>query len=157
MIKINLIAVGKVKEKYFEQGIEEYCKRLSRFCDFNVIEVGEENYKKTDDSTIQTILEKEGAKIEPLLKGYVFVMAIEGKKFSSEKFSQEIEKRAIDGKGTITFVIGGSYGVSKKIKDKANALISFSDMTFPHTLFRLMLTEQIYRAFCINDGVAYHK
>ena len=114
MIKINLIAVGKVKEKYFEQGIEEYCKRLSRFCDFNVIEVGEENYKKTDDSTIQTILEKEGAKIEPLLKGYVFVMAIEGKKFSSEKFSQEIEKRAIDGKGTITFVIGGSYGVSKK-------------------------------------------
>lgn len=157
MIKINVIAVGKVKEQYFEQGIQEYAKRLSRFCDFNIIEISEENYKKTDDATIKTILEKEGAKILPLLKGYVFALAIEGKKFSSENFSKEIEKRAVEGKGTITFIIGGSYGILKEIKDKANSLISFSDMTFPHTLFRLMLTEQIYRAFCINSGTSYHK
>ena len=157
MIKINVIAVGKVKEQYFQSGIEEYSKRLSRFCDFNIIEVGEENYKKVDNSIITTILDKEAEKILPLLKGYVFAMAIEGKKFSSENFSKEIEKRAIEGNGTITFVIGGSYGISNKVKQKANSLISFSDMTFPHTLFRLMLTEQIYRVFCISSGVAYHK
>ncbi len=157
MIKINVIAVGKVKEEYFEKGIEEYSKRLSRFCEFNIIEVGEENYKKIDNGTIQTILDKEGAKIQPLLKGYVFALAIEGKKFSSESFAKEIEQKAVMGNGTITFVIGGSYGISKEVKKRANSLISFSDMTFPHTLFRLMLTEQIYRAFCINSGVAYHK
>ena len=157
MLKINVIAVGKVKEKYFLDGIEEYSKRISRFCQFNIIEIGEENYKKIDSSIEQIIKNKEGAKILPLLKGYVVVMAIEGKKFSSENFSNFIQKIATEENSTITFVIGGSYGLSNQVKERANMLVSFSEMTFPHTMFRLMLTEQIYRAFCIKEGITYHK
>ena len=157
MIKINLIAVGKVKEKYFLDGINEYVKRLNRFCDFSLIEIGEENFSKVDDSLIETIKIREGEKIIPHLKGHVFAMAIEGKKYSSEKFALKIKNLVSVGEGVITFVIGGSYGLSNQVKARANELISFSDMTFPHTLFRLMLTEQIYRAFSINSGSAYHK
>ncbi len=157
MIKINIIAVGKVKEKYFSLGIEEYKKRLGKYCEFTIIELQEENYAKVDDALIQTIKEKEGEKILPHLKGKVFAMAIEGEKLSSEKFAKKIKTLCDAGEGVITFVIGGSYGLADTVKNKAHALISFSDMTFPHTLFRLMLTEQIYRAFSINAGSAYHK
>jgi 23S rRNA (pseudouridine1915-N3)-methyltransferase len=157
MIKINLVAVGKVKEKYFADGIDEYKKRLGKFCEFNIIELAEENYNKVDDSLIKQIKEKEGEKILLNLKGHVFAMAIEGKKFSSEKFAARIKTLTDSGQGVITFVIGGSYGLSDKVKERADELISFSDMTFPHTLFRLMLTEQIYRAFSIIGGSAYHK
>ena len=93
----------------------------------------------------------------PHLKGYVFAMAIEGKKFSSENFAKTIKNLTDNGEGVLTFVIGGSYGLSEEIKKKSHTLLSFSDMTFPHTLFRLMLTEQLYRAFSINGGSAYHK
>lgn len=157
MLKVNLVAVGKVKEKYFLDGINEYVKRLSRFCDFSLFEVAEENYSKVDESTIKIIKEREATRIEPYLKGHVFALAIEGKKFSSESFAQNLSSLASRGESTVTFVIGGSYGLSDNIKKRANTLMSFSDMTFPHTLFRLMLTEQIYRAFSINGGVAYHK
>lgn len=157
MIKVNLVAVGKVKEKYFGDGIKEYEKRLSRYCEFKIIEVAEENYNKCDDGTIAIIKEKEAERIIPHLKGYVFAMAIEGKKISSEKLASLLKKLADMGNGNITFVIGGSYGLSDAIKNKANELLSFSDMTFPHTLFRLMLTEQLYRAFSIIGGSAYHK
>jgi len=157
MIKINLVAVGKVKEKYFADGIAEYAKRLSRFCEFKIIELQEENYQKVDDALISSIKEKEGEKILPLLKGFVFAMAIEGDKFSSEKFAKQLKNLVDIGQGVITFVIGGSYGLSDAVKNRADKLLSFSDMTFPHTLFRLMLTEQIYRAFSINSGSAYHK
>ena len=157
MIKVNIVAVGKVKEKYFVDGIAEYSKRLNRFCEFNLIEVPEENYSKVDDKLIQKIIEKESQNLMPHLKGYIFVTAIEGKKFSSKKFSEQIKSLVDDGIGNLTFVIGGSYGLSNEIKNKANCLISFSDMTFPHTFFRMMLTEQIYRAFCIIEGTPYHK
>ena len=157
MIKINLVAVGKVKEKYFAEGIEEYKKRLGKYCEFTITEVGEENYTKVDDSLILAIKEKEGEKILPHLKGFVFAMAIEGKKTSSEKFAEKIKTLSDRGNGVFTFVIGGSYGLSDMVKARANELISFSDMTFPHTLFRLMLTEQLYRAFSIIGGSAYHK
>lgn len=157
MIKVNLIAVGKVKEKYFSDGIAEYKKRLVKFCDFDIIELAEENYNKVDESLISQIKEKEGKKILPRLKGYVFATAIEGKKFSSEKFAAKIRSLADCGQGVITFVVGGSYGLSDEVKARADELVSFSDMTFPHTLFRLMLTEQIYRAFSIIGGSAYHK
>lgn len=157
MIKINLIAVGKVKEKYFADGISEYAKRLSRFCEFKITEIQEENFQKTDESLISVIKEKEAERILPHLKGYVFAMVIEGKKFSSERFASELKGIIDKGQGVITFVVGGSYGLSDEIKKRANALLSFSDMTFPHTLFRLMLCEQIYRAFSINGGSAYHK
>ena len=154
MFKVNLVCVGKVKEKYFADGIYEYVKRLKRFCDFNVTEVAEENVK---DLSGAMIAEKEGKNILPKLRGTVFALAIEGKKYSSEEFSKEIKKQADGGAGEITFVVGGSYGLSEEVKNKADGLISFSDMTFPHTLFRLMLTEQIYRAFCITAGTPYHK
>ena len=157
MIKINLVAVGKVKEKYFSDGINEYKKRMGKYCDFNIVEIAEENFVKVDDALIEQIKTKEGEKILPHLKGYVFAMAIEGKKTNSENFAKTIKSLIDSGNGVITFVIGGSYGLSDTVKARANGLLSFSDMTFPHTLFRLMLSEQLYRAFSINAGSAYHK
>ena len=156
MIKINVLAVGKVKEKYFLDGINEYKKRLSRFSDFNIIEIEEENFKNPTPSEIEIIKEQEAQKILPNIKGKTIVMAIEGKKISSEKFASLILD-CQNLSSTITFIIGGSYGLSDKVKNKADIKLSFSEMTFPHTLFRLMLTEQIYRAFTIINGVSYHK
>lgn len=156
MIKVNVVAVGKVKEKYFADGISEYAKRLSRFCEFKIIEIQEENYKNIDEGLTEIIKEREGERILPHLKGYVLAMAIEGKKYSSVKLAEKI-KNLSNTSGVITFVIGGSYGLSDAVKKRADELTSFSDMTFPHTLFRLMLSEQIYRAFCIINGSAYHK
>lgn len=157
MIKVNVVAVGKVKEKYFADAIAEYSKRLSKYCEFNLIEVAEENYTKVDEGLISAIKKKEAERILPHLKGCVYAMAIEGKTFSSEKFAKQIKTLADSGKGVFTFVIGGSYGLADEVKNKAEKLLSFSEMTFPHTLFRVMLTEQLYRAFCIINGVAYHK
>lgn len=156
MIKVNVVAVGKVKEKYFSDGIAEYAKRLSRFCEFKIIEVDEENFKKAESGDISVIKEREGERILPHLKGRVFAMAIEGKRRSSEEFARLIQTAA-DSVGVMTFVVGGSYGLSEAVKSRADGLLSFSEMTFPHTLFRLMLTEQIYRAFTILGGSAYHK
>ena len=155
MLKVNLIAVGKVKEKYFSDGIAEYSKRLSRFCEFKIIEVTEEPCLKENPSEYEIVKKKEGAKILPLLKGKCYAMAIEGKKISSKTFSDYFENASQNG-GEITFIIGGSYGLDDSVKQKCS-LLSFSDMTFPHTLFRLMLTEQIYRAFSILNGSPYHK
>jgi len=157
MVKINVVAVGKVKEKYFLDGINEYAKRLGKYCEFTITEIAEENYQKVDDALINQIKEKEGARILPHLKGYVFAMAIEGKNFSSNDLAVKLKNLTDNGNGVITFVIGGSYGLADGVKNKANELLSFSKMTFPHTLFRLMLTEQLYRAFSINSGSAYHK
>lgn len=156
MIKVNVVAVGKVKEKYFSDGIAEYAKRLSRFCEFKIIEVEEENFKKAESGDISVIKEREGERILPHLKGRVFAMAIEGKRRSSEEFARLIQTAA-DSVGVMTFVVGGSYGLSEAVKSRADGFLSFSEMTFPHTLFRLMLTEQIYRAFTILGGSAYHK
>lgn len=154
MLKVNVVAVGRVKEKYFADGIKEYAKRLSRFCEFTVIETDEENAKNLSAAAIA---EKEGKNILPKLKGAVFALAIEGKKYSSEEFSEKIKGLKDGGAGEITFVIGGSYGLSAEVKKRADGLISFSDMTFPHTLFRLMLAEQLYRAFSLMAGSPYHK
>ena len=158
MLKVNVIAVGKVKENYFLDGINEYAKRLKKYCDFRILEVQEENYKKVDSSTIKEIIRIEGDRILSLseFKGKIFCMAIEGEKFSSEGFAKVINQASNCGE-TITFVIGGSYGLDERVKNKATKLISFSNMTFPHTLFRLMLVEQIYRGFSINQGSPYHK
>lgn len=156
MIKINLVCVGKVKEKYFSEGINEYSKRLSRFCEFSLIEVSEENYQKVNESLIEEIKDIEGARIDQYLKGKIYCLAIEGKKLSSESFANLIKSHIDMGDGVITFVIGGSYGIADSIKKRAK-LISFSDMTFPHTLFRLMFSEQLYRAFSIIAGSNYHK
>ncbi len=157
MIKVKIVAVGKVKEKYFSQAIDEYEKRLSRFCNFSIKEVKEENFEKVNPSVILEIKKIEGERIKKELEGFVFVMAIEGKQLSSEELSQKIVNLKNAGTSTITFVIGGSYGVCDSIKNLAKEKISFSRMTFPHTLFRLLLTEQLYRAFTIENGVSYHK
>ena len=157
MVKINIVAVGKVKEKYFTEGINEYAKRMSKFAQFNIIEVQEENFSKVDDGIIEIIKEKECQRIMPHLKGIVIALVIEGKKYDSNNFAKSIQKFIDQSGGTITFVIGGSYGLSDRIKNQAKELISFSDMTFPHTMFRLMLSEQIYRAFSIISGSGYHK
>ena len=157
MVKVNVVAVGRVKEKYFADGISEYAKRIGKFANFSIIEIAEENFNKVDAKAIEIIKERECERILPHLKGQVYAMAIEGKKYSSENFAKEIKSLVDKGEGVITFVIGGSYGLDDKIKEKADKLLSFSDMTFPHTMFRLMLTEQIYRAFSINSGSNYHK
>ena len=152
-----MIAVGKVKEKYYTNAIKEYAKMLSRFCTFSVIEVQEENYKKVDDKLVERIKEKEGERILAQLKGHVIVLTPEGQKYSSSTFAKKLKSLTDIGTGVISFVIGGSYGISNAVKERADDKISFSDMTFPHTLFRVMLTEQIYRAFSILNGSAYHK
>ncbi len=157
MVKINIVAVGKVKEKYFTEGINEYAKRISKFAQLNIIEVQEENFSKVDDGIIEIIKERECQRIMPHLKGITIALAIEGKKYDSNNFAKSLQKFIDQSGGTITFVIGGSYGLSDKIKKEAKQLISFSDMTFPHTMFRLMLSEQIYRAFSIISGSGYHK
>lgn len=157
MIKVNVVCIGKVKEKYFSAGIEEYAKRLSRFCLFNIAELEEENYQFTDPSLIEKTKVAEGERILKHIKGYTVAMAIDGEKLSSEKFAADLKNLFDRGVGEITFIIGGSYGLSDAVKRRADKLLSFSDMTFPHTLFRLILTEQIYRAFSIINGSAYHK
>ena len=157
MIKVNVVAVGRVKEKYFSEAISEYVKRLGKYCEIKIIETPEENFTKVDDGLIKTIIAKEAEKILPHLKGHVYAMAIEGKPTSSQSFSSEIKGLIDSGEGVFTFVIGGSYGLSEEIKKRANKLFSFSPMTFPHTLFRVMLLEQIYRAFSIIGGSGYHK
>lgn len=157
MLKVNIVAVGKIKEKYFQDAVKEYQKRLSKFCNLKIIEVKEENFvQEPNDAEKLTILKREGALIQKELKGYVIAMAIEGKKYSSVEFSSLLEKIK-NQDGEITFVIGGSYGIDDEVKQKSKLKFSFSDMTFPHTLFRLLLTEQLYRAFSINGGSAYHK
>lgn len=157
MFKVNVIAVGKVKEKYFLDAINEYAKRLSRFCEFNIIEVKEENFNAVPSlGDKEKILKREGDDILAKCRGKIVAMCVEGKGVSSEDFAKMLKECESRGE-EMTFVIGGSYGLSAEVKARAKDKISFSDMTFPHTLFRVMLTEQIYRAFMINAGSEYHK
>jgi len=151
-MKINIICIGSIKEKYFTDAIAEYKKRLSRFCSLNIIELQQ---CKIDEANTSIKFEEE--KIMEKLDGYVVLMDINGKEFSSPDFAKTLQKLEVNGSSTISFVIGGSFGVSQKIKEKANMRLSFSPMTFPHQLFRVMLLEQIYRAFSINSNMPYHK
>ncbi len=157
MIKIRLIAVGKVKEKYFTEAVLEYSKRLGGYCDFSLIEVKEENFKNPSPADIKKIMAAEGERIRSNIKGYPIALAIEGKKLSSEDLAKKIKSLTDRGEGEITFIIGGSYGIDEGVKALCKEKISFSDMTFPHTLMRVMTAEQIYRAFAINAGSEYHK
>ena len=158
MVKIRIVCVGKIKEKYFAEAAAEYAKRINRFAEISVREIKEENFT-TDPSPAeaQRITDLEGAGIERELRGHIVCLAVEGKKLSSEALSEKLKGLADSGAGEITFIIGGSYGVASAIKKRADELVSFSDMTFPHTLARVMLLEQIYRAFMISSGSKYHK
>ena len=157
MYKINIVAVGKIKEGYYKEALNEYLKRIGAFAEIKVIEVQEELLKKEAESEILEVIEKEADRIVPQLKGCVIAMAIEGEKCSSTEFSQKLKNLLDFSGGEITFVIGGSYGLSQKVKSKAKLKLSFSNMTFPHTMFRVMLAEQIYRAFTIIKNKSYHK
>lgn len=158
-MKIKLVTVGKLKEKYLKDGIAEYAKRLKHFTKFELIELSDE---KTPDKASylenQQILEKEGNRILSKItdKEFVIALAIEGQQFPSEEFSKILSDITIRGISNITFVIGGSLGLSNTVKKRANLLMSFGKLTLPHQLMRLVLVEQIYRAFMIQQGSPYH-
>lgn len=159
MLNVNIICVGNLKEKFFSDAVSEYSKRLSRYCRFSVIELPEE--KTTDQSTpavIEKTLLKEGERILSKIgkSDYVIAMCIEGKIISSEELSQKLQDISMQS-GTVDFVIGGSWGLSNDVKNRADMKLSVSKMTFPHQLFRVMLCEQIYRAFSISANAKYHK
>ena len=159
-MKIKLVTVGKLKEKYLKDGIAEYMKRLNRFCKVEMIELADEKTPdKASDLENQQILKKEGNKILSKIneREFVIALAIEGEQFPSEKFSQLMMDTTVHGFSDITFVIGGSLGLSPAVKKRANLLMSFGKLTLPHQLMRLVLIEQIYRAFMIQQGSPYHK
>ena len=149
---IRIVCVGNLKEKYLKEAANEYLKRLSKFAKVNVIELKEQNKLVN----LMLIKEKEGEEILENLSSFNVLCDLGGKSLSSEEFANSIEKLTLTN-SKITFVIGGSYGVSEKVKNACQMKISFSKMTFPHNLFRIMLLEQIYRAFTILNGVSYHK
>lgn len=154
-MQINILTVGNLKEEYLKQAYNEYVKRLSKFCTLNTIELKEENI--TDKNLIAKALETEADEIIKRLKGYIIVLDINGKSLTSEQFAKTISDVSVQGYSQITFVIGSSFGLSEKVKQKAHLKLSFSALTFPHQLFRVMLVEQIYRAFAINNNIKYHK
>ena len=159
-MKIKIVTVGKLKEKYLKDGIAEYAKRISRFATVEMIELADEKTPdRASDSENAKILDVEGNRILSKIgeREFVVVLAIEGKTLSSEEFSKQLEQASINGSSTLTFVIGGSLGLSKEVKKRANLSVSFGRLTLPHQLMRLVLIEQIYRAFTIQQGSPYHK
>ena len=149
---IKIITVGKIKEKYLIDAINEYLKRLSKYTKINLIEVPDENFDIT--KTLET--EKKSILKYVSEKDYIITMEIEGKELSSIEFAKKIDEIQINN-SNICFIIGGSYGLSDEIKKMSNFKLSFSKMTFPHQLFRLILLEQIYRVYKINNNESYHK
>jgi 23S rRNA (pseudouridine1915-N3)-methyltransferase len=159
-VNISVIAVGKVKEKYLKQGMEEYLKRLSAYAKVEIIEVADEKAPETlSESETEQVKQKEGERILAKLHPdtYVIALAIEGKMQTSEQFSAHLDQLATYGKSKIAFLIGGSLGLSREVLKRADETLSFSKMTFPHQLMRLILLEQVYRAFRIMRGEPYHK
>ncbi|MBR5152322.1 MAG: 23S rRNA (pseudouridine(1915)-N(3))-methyltransferase RlmH [Clostridia bacterium] len=160
MTTITVITVGKIKEKYFTDAIKEYQKRLSRYCKLCLIEVPDE---PTPDSPSprekEQVLEKEGDRILKKIpdSAHVTALCIEGTQMSSEKLAENLDTLASSGVSHRVFIIGGSMGLSDAVKARANLKLSFSPMTFPHQLMRVILLEQIYRAFTISAGTKYHK
>ncbi|MEX0380057.1 23S rRNA (pseudouridine(1915)-N(3))-methyltransferase RlmH [Leuconostoc sp. MS02] len=159
-MNIKLITVGKLKETYLKDGIAEYTKRLSRFAKTDIIELTDEKTpEKASLTQNQQIMAKEGSRIAEKIgpRDFVIVLAIEGKQLSSEAFAKKIADVMVTGYSDITFIIGGSLGLDPMIKQRANMKMSFGLLTLPHQLMRLVLIEQIYRAFMIQQGSPYHK
>ena len=150
---IKIITVGSIKEKYLKDAIEEYTKRLSKYTNIEIVEVKDEGLV---EPTKAISLEEEKILKHINDKDYIITLEIEGKEFTSEEFAEKLDKIQLES-SNITFIIGGSYGLSQNIKDKSRLHLSFSKMTFPHQLFRVLLLEQIYRAFKINNNESYHK
>ena len=158
MMNVTIISVGKLKEKYLRDAIAEYSKRLQAFCNFRIIELDESRLsEKSSQREIEQALETEGKNILRNSQGFIFSMCIEGKQLSSEEFAQKFTDIGVSGTSAVTFIIGSSFGLSDEVKRKSDFKLSMSKMTFPHQLARVMLAEQIYRAFQINNGGKYHK
>lgn len=159
-MNLTVVCVGRCKEAFYRDAVSEYAKRLSKYCDFRIVEVADEKTKEHASAREEElILDKEAERIEKMLRSddYVIALAIKGKKQDSIQFSKRIETLMNTGKSRIVFVIGGSLGLHERILLRADEKISFSDMTFPHQLMRVILSEQIYRAFRIMNGEPYHK
>lgn len=160
MIHINIICIGKIKETYLKNAIDEYCKRLSKFTILNIIELLDEKIPTNpSEKEIENIKIKEGNKILSQIPkdSYVITLDLKGKQYTSEEFAKKISDISLNYNSTISFIIGGSLGLSQEILNISNELISFSKMTFPHQLFRVFLLEQIYRGFKIINNENYHK
>ncbi|AVQ31402.1 MULTISPECIES: 23S rRNA (pseudouridine(1915)-N(3))-methyltransferase RlmH [Fusobacterium] len=155
-MNVSIICVGKVKEKYIVEGINEFLKRMQSFAKMKIVELKEDG----NDSSRNISIEKESEEILKTMEklgGYNILLDIQGKNFSSEEMSEEIERLTVNGVSSINFIIGGSYGVSENVRKTVNMRLSFSKMTFPHQLMRLILCEQIYRWFSIIKNTKYHK
>lgn len=159
-MQITVISVGKIKEKYFLSAIEEYAKRLKRYATVNEIELKDEAVPENfSENEKLLVLKKEGQRIiEKIPNGaYIVALCVEGKLLSSEELSGHLSLVALNGRSHIVFIIGGSLGLSDEVKQKADFKLSFSKMTFPHRLMKVILMEQIYRAYTIEEGKTYHK
>lgn len=159
MLTINIVCVGKIKEKFFSDAIAEYSKRLSKYCKFEIIEVADEKLPaKINDSIISEIKYKESQKIIQKIKkdSYVIALDLSGKELSSVELSKEIENIALNYNSQITFIIGGTLGLTDQILKLSNDKLCFSKMTFPHQLIRIFLVEQLFRAFKISNNETYH-
>ncbi len=159
-MKIDIVCVGRLKEKYFTAGAEEYIKRLSKYCKLDIKEVPDE--KAPENLSLKQEIEIKNKEGEAILKqvkdsAYVMALAIDGKMYSSEELASSIADLGLNGRSHIVFIIGGSLGLSDEVLKRADAKISFSKMTFPHQLMRVILLEQIYRCFRINNNEPYHK
>lgn len=159
-MKIKIICIGKLKEKYLKDGVDEYLKRLKRFCDTEICELPD--IRIPENATLaecSAVIEKEADKIlEKMSKSaYIISLCVEGKQLSSEELAEKISSVILGGKSNIDIIIGGSLGLSPRIKEISDFKLSFSKMTFPHQLMRLILAEQIYRSFKINANEEYHK
>ena len=158
-MKVTLICVGKVKEKFYRDAIKEYEKRLEAYIKLSTIEINDEKVKVENDSEIALAMEKEGNNILSKIKDtqYVITLEILGKSISSEQFAAKIDNLMLTGKSDVVLVIGGSYGLSDSVKKRSDYALSFSKMTFPHQMMRVVLLEQVYRAYRIITGASYHK
>ena len=159
-MKSTVGTVGKIKEKFFEDAIKEYSKRLSRYCKLEILQVADEKTPEGASEAVELqIKEKEGQRILSLIRddAYVIALAIEGKMLDSEELAERIEKLGVSGISQIVFVIGGSLGLSAQVMKRADYALSFSRMTFPHQLMRVVLLEQIYRSYRIMNHQPYHK
>lgn len=159
-MKITILCVGKIKEKFYRDAILEYSKRLSRYVKLEIVEVADEKTKdQASDGEMELVRQREGERLIASMKedGYVVCLAIEGKMLDSVELSEKIEELGVAGNSHIYFVIGGSLGLSKQVLSRADYLLSFSKMTFPHQLMRVILLEQIYRAYRIMNHEPYHK
>lgn len=159
-MNIRIVSVGRIKEKYIQEGIKEFSKRLSRYCNLDIIEIDDEKAPENlSEKDMEIVKKKEGEKILSKIPQsfHVIVLAIEGKQLSSEGLAENIENLMINGTNDICFVIGGSLGLSTDVMNRSNFKLSFSKMTFPHQMMRLILLEQVYRGFRIMKGEPYHK